>query len=131
MGTPREGMLLHRCVGMPQLCSLHPVYELEIIILAKTINFLMVVHMSKSLEYLEKLKATFGGASDYKAAQLLDIRQSTIGHWRTGRSSMSVKIAIKCAELLELDPKLVVSEIQEDQAKTEEERLFWHNLAVA
>lgn len=87
--------------------------------------------MSKSVEYLEKLKATFGGASDYKAAQLLDVSTTTIRKWRTGRSSMGVKAAVICADLLEINPQKIVSEIQEENATSAEEKNFWHSLAVA
>lgn len=87
--------------------------------------------MSKSVEYLEKLKAVYGGASDYKAAQLLDVTLPTVAKWRNGRSSMGVKAAVICAELLEINPQKIVSEIQEENAKSEKERDFWHSLAVA
>ncbi len=87
--------------------------------------------MNKSTEYIDRLKVTYNGASDYKVAQLLDVSHTVVRYWRNGRSSMGVKAAVKCAELLGIDPKTIVLEVHQERSKSPEEKEFWSSLIAA
>jgi len=53
--------------------------------------------MSVSIELLDAFKSALGGISDYKAAQLLGVKQPTMSGWRNERCPMSPeKVLLAC-----------------------------------
>lgn len=84
--------------------------------------------MSATLSYLEQLKSTFGDASDYKAAQLLDLTHQAVSAYRKKGVRMSDSTAVKLAQLLRLPPSKVIADLHAEVAKTDEERQFWERL---
>jgi len=76
--------------------------------------------MNMTIEYINRLQAAYDGASDYKAAKLLGVKQQTISNYRKERNFMSVNIAYRLAVLIEEDPALVIAETQLDHAQDPE-----------
>ena len=61
---------------------------------------------------LTRLKARYGGASDYAAAKILDVSRYAISKWRNGHNPISFDMAVKAADLLELPLDRVLLECQ-------------------
>lgn len=64
-----------------------------------------------TIELLTLLKAHYDGASDYAIAKKLGIQPQTVYHWKAGRYFMSDEIGIRAAELLGLDPDIVLLDL--------------------
>jgi len=70
--------------------------------------------MNKTIEYINRLQAAYGGASGYKMAQLLNISDAAIYKYRSEKSFMSVNVAYRLALLINEDPAVVIAETQLD-----------------
>ncbi|WP_333609166.1 helix-turn-helix domain-containing protein [Arsukibacterium sp.] len=63
----------------------------------------------QTTDFLNDLKAVYGLTSDYQLAKKLSVNTSTIGNYRSGRSYLSDEMALKVADLLEIDPLIVMA----------------------
>lgn len=72
----------------------------------------------KATDVIEQIKAKHRLPSDYAVAKLLEISTTTISHYRNRGSNMDVATAFKAAELLEVDPALLIAEMELKRAKT-------------
>lgn len=88
-----------------------------------------VKEMSATIELLERLKAANDGASDYRAAKILDIKPATISKWRHRGSQMDDPIALRIAGMLGLSPLQVLAKIHAEKAKDEELKKFWASVS--
>lgn len=84
--------------------------------------------MSATIEYLEAVKLKTGATSDYQLAKVLESSRGGISSYRTGRTHFDDLMCLKVADILEVDPLLVISEIHAERAKSEKEREVWRNL---
>lgn len=88
--------------------------------------------MNMTIEYLNRLQATYDGASDYRMAKMLGIGTSTISNYRKEKSFMDFSIAYRLALLIDEDPAKVIAETQLDHVqKPEAEQLFKWILEVS
>lgn len=85
--------------------------------------------MSVTIELLDRLKASRGGVSDYRAAKILGVSQPTVSSWRTGVKSLSAEKVILICEILRepLAPWLLRWQIE--RAKCDKERQAWEAVA--
>jgi predicted transcriptional regulator len=81
--------------------------------------------MLKTTELLDLARERQGGVSDYRLAQLLKVDQTSVSNYRTGRSSPKNPVAMRLAELCELDPAEVMTWVNIERATTPEERSAW------
>jgi hypothetical protein len=79
-------------------------------------------------KYLELFKAANGAASDYRIAQLLEVKQPTVSRWRNDVAGMSEEVGMMLADRLNLDVVQVVSELNADRANTRESRSYYSQL---
>ncbi len=63
-----------------------------------------------TLDLLTAYKSHHGGISDYKAAQLLEIRSQTVYAWKSG-GTMSDEVGIRIAREVGLDEKKVLLDL--------------------
>ena len=87
--------------------------------------------MKTTSEFLDAVKERHSLQSDYALAKRLGVRHSTISHYRSGRSSMDPKTAVKIAELLALDPLEVIAAAEVERARDEKTKGFWMRYAAA
>ncbi|MDN3923305.1 hypothetical protein [Roseateles violae] len=66
-----------------------------------------------------------GGVSDYRIAQLLGLKPNQISMYRHTAVKPSNPVAIRLAELCDLDPATVVAWVNIERATTPEDRLAW------
>jgi Plasmid maintenance system antidote protein len=61
-----------------------------------------------SAEVLDALRAKLKAHSDREIARILGVTHTTVNQWRQGKSAMSPAVAVRVAELLEVDPALLL-----------------------
>ena len=79
-------------------------------------------------KYLTMLKAAYGGASDYKVAQMLKVTKQHVSKWSNDASGMGESPAMILADLLDLDPIIVISELNLDRAQSREARQYYEEI---
>jgi transcriptional regulator with XRE-family HTH domain len=83
------------------------------------------------MRYLDAAKARAGCTSDYALAKQLDMPQSTISGYRTGRRHLDARAAFQVAELAGIDVREIIAAIELERAKSERDRDFWRTIAGA
>lgn len=78
--------------------------------------------MSVTIELLDLLKAAQGGASDYRAAQLLGVKQQTMSQYRNGRCPLSPEKVLLACELADLDAVDWLLRLYRERAKCDKEK---------
>ena len=84
--------------------------------------------MKTTIEFLDELKARKGGISDYAVAKILGVTQQTISKYRVGKDYLGDSTAIRVAELLEINPAIVVSAVHAERSKSEQEKAVWREI---
>jgi predicted transcriptional regulator len=77
---------------------------------------------------LDELKARNGGASDYAIAKMLGITRSSVSKYRNKLGSFDDSVAIRVANLLEIDPAIVISSMHAERSRMPEERAIWEGI---
>ncbi len=73
--------------------------------------------MSVTRELLDTLKATYGKASDYKAAQLIGVSQPTMTKYNKNELFLSPEKVILICKLTDLDPEYWVLRLYAERAE--------------
>jgi hypothetical protein len=79
-------------------------------------------------ELLTALKAANGGASDYRAAQLLEVKPQTVYRWVKGEAYMSDDVGLRAAEMLGLDPGKVLISLHIEREKGNATSQVWKDI---
>lgn len=85
--------------------------------------------METTNELLDQVKEKYHLASDYALAKKLGIRASAISGYRHERSSLANEIALKVAELLELDAGFVLASMEAERSHSEAAKAAWERAA--
>ena len=78
---------------------------------------------------LERVKSQHGLKSDYMVGKVLNIRQTTVSNWRTGRSFPDEKMCLILAQAASIDPAFLVASMQAQRTKDDEVRAIWEQVA--
>lgn len=81
-----------------------------------------------TMELLEAVKVRRGIASDYALAKALGVSQPTVASYRAGNSRISDDVALTVAEILGMNPLIVIAAANAERAKTPEQRARWTGL---
>lgn len=84
--------------------------------------------MHTTTEFLDKAKERLNLPSDYALAKALGVSHSCLSNYRSGRSHLDDEKALKVAELLEVDPAIVVSAAHAERARKPEEKAVWASI---
>lgn len=84
--------------------------------------------MKTTNDFLDMLKAKRGLASDYALGKLLGYSTSRIGNYRKNRSFLEDDQAVLIAEMLEIDPAIVLASVHYERAKKAEEKAVWKGI---
>lgn len=79
----------------------------------------------KPSDYLDAVKARLNVSSDYELAKRIGTRPNHITEIRTNKRGVPLDVAYKLAITLELDPALVVADLEAQREKNEARRAFW------
>ena len=78
---------------------------------------------------LEKFKAALQIKTDYRLAKVLGISNTSVTHWRNGRSRPDDSLVVRMARLMHSDPAPIVAELHAERAKDPESRELWLRIA--
>jgi predicted transcriptional regulator len=84
--------------------------------------------MFSTIELLDLAKAKAGDVSDYRLAKMLGVDQTSMSNYRRGRSQPKNPIAMRLAELCDLDPAEVVAWVNLERSSTPEDAQVWQLL---
>jgi hypothetical protein len=79
----------------------------------------------RTAEYLDLVRATLHLPSDYALQKPLGITKSQLSKYRTGADSLSDGIALRVAEICQLDAVRVLLDMHMERAKSPEIRAAW------
>jgi len=85
--------------------------------------------METTKDFIERLRASNDGCSDYRIAKLLGTDQSAVIRYTRGGKSMDDKYAIRMSELLNLDPAYVLACMQAERSASVEAAKVWERIA--
>ena len=84
--------------------------------------------MSVSIELLDALKAFNGGCSDYKAAQLIGVRQQTMSQYRSERCPLSAEKVLLICEMIGFDAVDWLLRYHRERAKCDKEKAVFDSV---
>lgn len=80
-----------------------------------------------TLEYLNAVKKRLGISSDYALAARLGVTRSAVSKFQKGHV-FGDDVALTVAEILQLNPLVVIAAANAERAKTEEQKARWTGL---
>jgi plasmid maintenance system antidote protein VapI len=81
--------------------------------------------MTNTLHLIERLRRTLPRPTNYALAKALGLSQTTIKNVLAGKHGLGPKPVIRLAELLQIDARDVLVLIEQDKARTPEDKEFW------
>lgn len=85
--------------------------------------------MITTKELLARAKEAQGIPSNYRLARVLDIPETTVQRWNTGRNRPDDESAMRLAQLAGLDPCAVVAAIRAERSEDGPMRDLWESMA--
>jgi plasmid maintenance system antidote protein VapI len=82
-----------------------------------------------TLEYLDAVKRKLGIESDYALAAKLGVTRSAVSTFMRGKGVFGDDVALTVAEILQLNPLVVIAAANAERAKTPEQKARWSDLA--
>lgn len=82
-----------------------------------------------TLEFISEIKKKYELRSDYAAAKLLKISTPTIYNYKRGKSQFDDTVAMKAAELLNLDPGYVLACVYAERTHNKKIASIWKKAA--
>lgn len=79
----------------------------------------------KPTDYFDAAKARLNITSDYELAKRIGVHNGNIADMRKNKRAVPLDVAYKLAITLELDPDLVVVDLEAQREKNETRRAFW------
>lgn len=80
---------------------------------------------SYSLEVIEAVRVRTKTKTNYAVSKALGITQSTLNKVLAGERNLGNKAALKASELLERDLKVMLIMLENDRARSDDERDYW------
>jgi len=84
--------------------------------------------MNATNKYLDAVKAKTGAPSDYALAAILGITKQQISKYRNKGEYLGDGACMEAARILEIDPLIILAEIQAEKAKSEPAKAVWKQL---
>lgn len=81
-----------------------------------------------TLEYLDAVKAKLGIESDYALAQRLGITRSSVSVFTRGKGIFGDDVALTVAQILDLNPLVVIAQANAERSNNPEMRDRWLNV---
>jgi hypothetical protein len=83
----------------------------------------------KTVEYLDAVKKKLGISSDYALQAPLGVKKQSVSNYRNGRSGFDSRVAMRVAQILGLEPLVVIADMEIERAATPEVEDFWKQIA--
>jgi transcriptional regulator with XRE-family HTH domain len=78
-----------------------------------------------TLEYLQAVKTRLEISSDYALASRLGITRSAVSNFTRGKGVMGDDVALTVAQILDINPLVVIAQANAERASTPELRARW------
>ncbi len=75
--------------------------------------------------YFDKAKKKLSFTSDYALARHMKVSRTAITNYRQGKRHIDEYTAFKLAEILDIDPALIIAEMKAETEKNPEKQAFW------
>lgn len=86
--------------------------------------------METTMDFIERLRASNDGCSNYRIAKILDTSQSAVVKYTKHGGTMDDRIAVRMAEALGIDPAYVLACMAAERANTFELSKQWERIAA-
>ncbi|WP_430414435.1 hypothetical protein [Marinobacter adhaerens] len=83
---------------------------------------------SATKKYMDLLRKQYGGCSDYRISQLLQVTKSCVSRWSNGKGGMGDEPAARLADLCDLDPVEVLTELYMERSKSRVTRQYFEEV---
>lgn len=83
--------------------------------------------MKTTVQYLDAVRKRLNLPSDYAAAKALGVTRAAVSAYRNGNSVFNELVAIRAAEILDIDPLEVISACKAESAPDARVRKVWEN----
>lgn len=77
---------------------------------------------------LDKAKVIHRLPSDYKLALVMGVKQTTLANYRHGKTLPDARVIGLICDLTGDDPALLLAQVEEQRATTNEARMLWHQV---
>lgn len=84
--------------------------------------------MHTTTEFLDEAKTRLNLPSDYALSKALGTTKQAISNYRNGKTSFDDTTALKVAELLKVDPAVVVAAAHAERARMPAEKAMWQSI---
>lgn len=81
--------------------------------------------MRTTIDFIKDAKEKLGGISDYRLAKIINVGQPTLSNYQSKARVLDDYTATKIAEILEIDPMIVISAANAEREKNAEKKNFW------
>lgn len=78
--------------------------------------------------FLDELRHRYDAKTDYALHKLLKVSRQTIYRYRDGKGTFDEDIAVRAAELLGLDPQMMLVWVTKERTRHAQARIFWEDL---
>jgi len=85
----------------------------------------MVINMASMLD---KARLIHKLPSDYKLALVMGVSHVSLGSYRAGKTLPDARVISKLCELTGDDPALILAQVEEQRATTDDARKLWHSI---
>ncbi len=86
------------------------------------------MNISATKKYLDIIRKQYGGCSDYRIAQLLGVTRTAVSRWSQGKGTIGDEPAARLAELCELDPVEVLTELYIERSQSSVTRHYFEEV---
>ncbi len=84
----------------------------------------------KTVEYMDAIMLRRRIPSDYALAKALGVTKQTVSRYRSGIGLFDDHVALRAAELLGIDPGIVLLDIYAERTKNDEVRNVWERISA-
>ena len=81
--------------------------------------------MNATQRYVQEIESRYRTKNGKEIADLLGVAEMSVSRYRNQQKGFADDVAIKAAQLLNIDPKKIVAELQEERATTPETKALW------
>jgi transcriptional regulator with XRE-family HTH domain len=82
----------------------------------------------KTTDYLDSIQVKYSLASDYAISKILGISRQAISNYRSGRGSLDDTVALRAADLLEIEPGIVLLDMYIERTRVDKTRDVWRDI---
>lgn len=84
----------------------------------------------KTVEYMDEIMRRKRIPSDYALAKVLGVTKQTVSRYRLGLSQFDDAVALRVAELMSVNPGLVLIDMHAERTKNDEVRSVWEKVSA-